>query len=272
MRSRFATTQWSSCLRQAGADLPARTRRSRVCARSTGIRSSRSSGAAVIPSKKLRTSRSPSLRASLKKMISQRPIANAADSGHFSSPCQHFLLNERDRTLALKRGGGHVAIPIDIASAESRYQRSLAHEETPEDLYQRQWCLTLLASVLDIVQSEYVDAGKGHLFARLRGFLTMDDSADTHAVAAADLHMTTAAVKVAVRFAHSRSVAEACSRSTHRLDLARVIKSASHKFVQRGDSVMPASRTGWVGPHRSSVAAHIRNAQEARREVILRVD
>jgi RNA polymerase sigma-70 factor (ECF subfamily) len=112
--------------------------------------------------------------------------------------CRHFLLNEYDRSLAAKRGGGHAAIPIDIAAAEDRYQRSLAHEETPEHLYDRQWCLTLLAAVLETVRDEYVAAGNGKLFDRLRGFLTMDDSAGTHAGAASDLGMTADAVKVAV--------------------------------------------------------------------------
>lgn len=112
--------------------------------------------------------------------------------------CQHFLLNERDRTLAIKRGGGRAAIPIDLASAEQRYQSSLAHTVTPEHLFDRAWCLTLLASVLDTVRDEYVEQGNRNLFERLRGFLTMDDAAGSHAGAAADLDMTPAAVKVAV--------------------------------------------------------------------------
>jgi len=46
--------------------------------------------------------------------------------------------------------------------------------------------------------SHYRAAGNEHLFDRLRGFLTVDDTAGTHAGAAADLDMTPAAVKVAV--------------------------------------------------------------------------
>jgi DNA-directed RNA polymerase specialized sigma24 family protein len=112
--------------------------------------------------------------------------------------CQHFLLNERDRALAVKRGGRVTAIPLDLAAAEERYQGSLGHAETPERLYQRQWCLTLLAAVLDTLERDYRAAGNGPLFERLRGFLTMDDAAGTHADAASDLGMTSAAVKVAV--------------------------------------------------------------------------
>jgi DNA-directed RNA polymerase specialized sigma24 family protein len=112
--------------------------------------------------------------------------------------CQHFLANERDRARALKRGGGRPPISIDKASAEGRYERALANSETPERLYERQWCLTLLAGVLDDLREEYLAAGRERVFDRLKDFLTADDSAGTHADAARELGMTAAAVKVAV--------------------------------------------------------------------------
>jgi len=112
--------------------------------------------------------------------------------------CQHYLANQRDRARAQKRGGGLLPISIDVAAAESRYQRALAHEHTPERLYERQWCLTLLSSVLDDVREDYEAAGKGRVFDRLKDFLTGDEGAGTHADAARELGMTAAAVKVAV--------------------------------------------------------------------------
>lgn len=112
--------------------------------------------------------------------------------------CQHFLSNERDHAHAKKRGGGILPISIDVAAAEGRYERALAHSETPERLYERQWCLTLLAAVLDDVREDYEAAGKADLFDRLKDFLTGDEEAGSHADAARDLGMTAAAVKVAV--------------------------------------------------------------------------
>ena len=124
------------------------------------------------------------------------------DRGRFRTfllaACQHFLLNERDRRLAIKRGGGQAHLSIDFAVAEERYQRSLSHHETPEHLFHRQWCLALLDAVLESMREDYVRAGNEELFDRLRGFVTMDDAAGTHADAAADLEMTAGAVKVAV--------------------------------------------------------------------------
>src|SRR6185295_4075355 len=68
--------------------------------------------------------------------------------------CQYFLANERDRAFAQKRGGGRVPLSIDVAAAEGRYERALAHSETPERLYDRQWCLTLLEGVFEVLGAE----------------------------------------------------------------------------------------------------------------------
>jgi DNA-directed RNA polymerase specialized sigma24 family protein len=112
--------------------------------------------------------------------------------------CQYFLANERDRAFALKRGGGRVPLSIDVAAAEGRYERALAHSETPERLYDRQWCLTLLDGVFEALRAEYAAAGKGDLFDRLKEFLTAGADAGTHADAAGELGTTAGAVKVAV--------------------------------------------------------------------------
>lgn len=137
------------------------------------------------------------------RLIEKGDLAGADRSrGRFRSflltACQHFLSNERDRTRALKRGGGLLPVSIDVAAAEGRYARALAHSETPERLYEREWCLTLLAGVLDDLREEYGAAGKERVFDRLKDFLTADEDAGTHADAARDLGMTAAAVKVAV--------------------------------------------------------------------------
>ena len=136
------------------------------------------------------------------RLIEKNDVGAADRSrGRFRSflltACQHFISNERDRERALKRGGGSVPLSIDAAAAEARYAGALAHSETPERLYDRQWSMSLLAGVLDDLRNEYVAAGKERLYDRLKDFLTFDD-AGTHAGAAADLGMTAGAVKVAV--------------------------------------------------------------------------
>jgi DNA-directed RNA polymerase specialized sigma24 family protein len=112
--------------------------------------------------------------------------------------CQYFLANERDRAVASKRGGGRVPLSIDVAAAEGRLERAVAHGETPERLYERQWCLTLLESVFEAVRADYAAAGKAGLFERLKTFLTAAEGAGTYADAARDLGTSEGAIKVAV--------------------------------------------------------------------------
>ena len=114
------------------------------------------------------------------------------------SACQHYLSNQNARAAAQKRGGGLKAASIDVADAEARFGSALAHAETPEVAYERQWVLTLLARVLDELREEYVDTGRVAQFDRLKGFLTSGDDAGTCAHAGRDIGMTEGAVKVAV--------------------------------------------------------------------------
>ncbi len=159
------------------------------------------------------------------RLIEKGDLADADRSrGRFRSfllsACRHFLSNERDHASALKRGGRHAAIPIDVATAEGRYEQGLSHGETPEHLYERQWCVTLLAGVLDDVRAEYGADGRERVFDRLKDFLTATDDAGPQADAAHDLEMTTGAVKVAVhrlrqRYRHAlrRRIAETVASS-----------------------------------------------------------
>jgi DNA-directed RNA polymerase specialized sigma24 family protein len=137
------------------------------------------------------------------RLIEKGDLGDADRSrGRFRSflltACQHYLANEHDRALTRKRGGGQTPIPIDAAVAERRYERALAHGETPERLYDRQWALTLLDSAFQALRAEYADNGKAELFDTLKEFVTADEDAGTHADAAKALGTSAGAVKVAV--------------------------------------------------------------------------
>jgi DNA-directed RNA polymerase specialized sigma24 family protein len=112
--------------------------------------------------------------------------------------CQHYLANEYDRAMTAKRGGGTKPVPIDAAVAERRYERAFAHHETPERVYDRQWCLTLLDGVFEALRADYAESGRAELFDRLKDFVNADEDVGTHADAARDLNTTAGAVKVAV--------------------------------------------------------------------------
>jgi DNA-directed RNA polymerase specialized sigma24 family protein len=77
-------------------------------------------------------------------VLLERNALNAADRerGRFRSflltSFKNFLADEWDKAKAQKRGGGQLAIPLDLESAESRYRLEPADELTPERLFERQ--------------------------------------------------------------------------------------------------------------------------------------
>lgn len=108
---------------------------------------------------------------------------------------KHFVANERDRTRALKRGGGLPMLPLD--TGEEQY-REPQDDTTPETLFNRAWAQTLFDRVLARLQEELRQAGKAKLFNELQSHLTDEDEAGSYRDAAGRLGMSEGAVRVAV--------------------------------------------------------------------------
>src|SRR5687768_11269610 len=136
----------------------------------------------------------------------EKNVLQAADPdrGRFRSfllaSLKHFLANEWDRARAAKRGGGEpaVSIEIDVEDAERRFEREPADVVTPERVFERNWALTLLDTVLADLQAQYQRDGKGDLFERLKGYLSGGAEGTSYADTAAAAGMTEGAVQVAV--------------------------------------------------------------------------
>jgi RNA polymerase sigma-70 factor (ECF subfamily) len=112
---------------------------------------------------------------------------------------KHFLANERDRNIALKRGGGIPAVSLDMClrDGEAQYAREPGHELTPERIFEQRWAMTLIELVRDRLSREFAGAGKADQFQRLSGFIA--DEADVpYREIAAEIGMTEGSVKVAV--------------------------------------------------------------------------
>ncbi len=110
----------------------------------------------------------------------------------------HFLLDQRKRANALKRGGGKIILSLDDEDPETRFQNEPAVELSPEKLFTRQWFLTLYDQVLKQLRADFVAAGKERQFDVLKVFLTDDTGFRDYAEPARTLGMTTNAVAVAV--------------------------------------------------------------------------
>lgn len=197
-RGRFATTQWSLVLAAGERGEGAEAALARLCSLYwyPVFAFVRRQGASPEEAEDL-------TQGFFARIIEKGDLGDADRArGRFRSfllaACRHYVSNERDRARAEKRGSGKAPISIDVAAAELRYERALAHAETPDRLFDRQWCLTLLAAALEGLRDDYEAAGKARLFDRLQDFLTADAAEITHAEAARDLGMTEGAVKVAV--------------------------------------------------------------------------
>lgn len=108
---------------------------------------------------------------------------------------KHFLSKEWERARAQKRGGGRAPISLDFALAESSLGLEPAAGLTPEQIFDRQWAITLLDKTIDRLASECATAGKSRQFELLRGYLVGDSSGATYAEVAAELGSTEGAVK-----------------------------------------------------------------------------
>jgi RNA polymerase sigma factor (sigma-70 family) len=130
------------------------------------------------------------------------------DKGRFRSfllAClHHYLLNEHDRTRALKRGGGCKLLSLDAQPAEEINRLEPADPATPEKHFERQWANQLVRRALSQLRSEYRHRGRSALFNSLKPSLTGDLEAGALNRLARQLKMSPGALKVALHRARRR--------------------------------------------------------------------
>jgi DNA-directed RNA polymerase specialized sigma24 family protein len=110
---------------------------------------------------------------------------------------KHYLSNQQDHARAAKRGGGLPIASLDGLSAESFIRTELAHTETAERAYERQWALTMLDRVkIQLIENQHDD--RRALCETLVAHITFDPNLPTYAEVARQFTMTEAAVKMTV--------------------------------------------------------------------------
>jgi RNA polymerase sigma factor (sigma-70 family) len=114
---------------------------------------------------------------------------------------KHFLTNERNRALAIKRGQGQRLISLDELRDHERAGFEPADTLTAEQIYERRWALALLDQVLVRLRDDYRAAGPASagLFDWLQKSLTEEMDRPSHAETAREFGMTEDAVKQALR-------------------------------------------------------------------------
>jgi RNA polymerase sigma-70 factor (ECF subfamily) len=110
---------------------------------------------------------------------------------------KHFLSKQWDKARAQKRGGGRAPIPLDFKDADSRYHIEPCGGLTAEQLYDRQWALTLLGQIMERLENEFAERGNAKQLQHLSGFIIGEHSGTTYCDVAAKLNITEAAAKMA---------------------------------------------------------------------------
>ena len=112
---------------------------------------------------------------------------------------KHFLTNERNRAMAIKRGEGQRLIPLEDLREREAVGFEPTDTLTAEQIYERGWALALLDQVLTRLGEEYRAAGPAAagLFDQLQKLLTDESDRPSQAEIAGELGMTENAVKQA---------------------------------------------------------------------------
>src|SRR5262245_13271199 len=110
---------------------------------------------------------------------------------------KHFITNERNRAMAIKRGEGQRLISLEDLRERERVGLEPAETLPADQIYERHWALSVLDHVLARLRDEYRAAGNIQLFDRLQKSLTDEPDHPSHANTARELGMTENAVRQA---------------------------------------------------------------------------
>jgi len=110
---------------------------------------------------------------------------------------KHFLTNEHNRAMAIKRGEGRQLIPLEDLRERERVGFESSETLAADQIYERRWALSMLDQVLARLGDEYRAAGNRPLFDRLQKSLTDEPDRPSPANIAHEFGMTESAVRQA---------------------------------------------------------------------------
>ncbi len=136
-------------------------------------------------------------------LLSNNVLAHADPArGRFRSfllgSLRHFISNETRKERAVKRGGRMTFVPLEIEEGEERFERDIAHPDTPEKHFERCWAENLLERATDALRRDYERQGKGPLFHALQPFLAGSADPNAYRELADTLNMSSGTIAVAV--------------------------------------------------------------------------
>jgi DNA-directed RNA polymerase specialized sigma24 family protein len=150
---------------------------------------------------------------------------------------KRFAANEYQRGRTQKRGGSVMHVPLDIGDAEEHYTAEPATGLAPDLMFEKQWAVTLLDTVLAKLREDYARDGREGIFDALKGRFTTDDDPALLASVADQLGMKEGAVKVAMHRMRQRYRTLLRSQIALTVDSPREVdEEIMHLFKVFGDS------------------------------------
>jgi RNA polymerase sigma-70 factor (ECF subfamily) len=112
---------------------------------------------------------------------------------------KNFLSGQRRRAGALKRGGGHLIIPLeDVAGNDARLPEPAAGL-TPADVFDLRWAQAVMQRAVDSLRDEFASRGQAALFEALQDYQPREPGGPSCAELGRQFGLTEAAVKSAVQ-------------------------------------------------------------------------
>jgi RNA polymerase sigma-70 factor (ECF subfamily) len=189
----FETTRWSLVLRARGEAADARAALEVLC------RTYRPPVLAFVRSRGYAADAAEDLTQSFFTRFLERAWHSSADPqrGRFRSflltALKRFLIDADSEAAALKRGGR-----LRFESIEEEAGDGSASQETPENVFEREWARAMLNAAFKRLRAEAEAAGKLALFERLSEFLIEPPDESDYARAATELNLRRNTLAVAV--------------------------------------------------------------------------
>jgi len=112
---------------------------------------------------------------------------------------KNFLSHQREREQALKRYKRQHKISLDSEGFEQSLGGALADHLTPEQIFERQWALTVVDRAMERLRQDAAKSGNEVPFDHLKDHVSGGAAAASYREVAADLGMSEAAVRKAVQ-------------------------------------------------------------------------
>lgn len=124
-----------------------------------------------------------------------------------------------------KRGGGRL-VSLDTGAAEAALQAA-SPDATPEQIFDRQWALSILQFALARLEKDFTAAGRAHHFAALTPFLGLGEDSGNHAQLQSVLQLNEAAARQTVHRFRERF------RRHLRAEIAETIADTDNEAIDR---------------------------------------